>query len=152
VDPNSAHGLFDMLELEAWNFGRCAEQAKSADCTSAYISWLSAGIESAFACVEMAGRLREVNPGAADNLANRWRDAVIDLAVRREEVVQDRKAELAELGEDLPETPERAGTHPAKCSLAARNRWGRDEAWVSCVSSQLTRPEVVLRRSGPRDP
>jgi hypothetical protein len=84
-----------MVELEAWNFGRCVEQAKGADCTSAYISWLSAGIESAFACVEMAGRLREVNPDAADNLADRWRDAVIDLAVRREEVVQNRKAELA---------------------------------------------------------
>jgi hypothetical protein len=97
VEARSANGLFDALGLEAWNFGRCVEQAKSADATSTCISWLSAGIESAFAACELAGKLRAVNPDAADNLANRWRDAAIDLAVRRHEVVQSRKAELAEL-------------------------------------------------------
>jgi hypothetical protein len=83
-----------MVELEAANFARCLTQAKTTEVASSRISWLSAAIESAFANVEMAGRLREFHPDAATNLANKWRDAAADLVVRRHEVVENAKAEL----------------------------------------------------------
>jgi hypothetical protein len=95
VGARSVNGLLDMVELEAANFSRCVGQAKRANCASTIISWLSAAIESAFACVELAGRLRDYEPDAADQLASRWRDAAADLSVRRHEVVENARAELA---------------------------------------------------------
>jgi hypothetical protein len=94
VEERSAHSLLNMIELEAWNHARCLEQAKSTEVASSRISWLSAAIESAFANVEMGGRLREFHADAATNLANKWRDAAADLCVRRHEVVENRRAEL----------------------------------------------------------
>jgi hypothetical protein len=94
VEEQSAHSLLNMVELEAWNYARCLKQAKSTEVASSRISWLSAAIESAFANVEMAGRLREFHPDAANNLAYAWRNAAADLCVRRHEVVQNARAEL----------------------------------------------------------
>jgi hypothetical protein len=95
VDINSAHGLFDVLKLEAAHFGQAVAVAEQADTTTEQISWLSIAIESAFACCELCGRLRDIDPDRANEIANKWRDLAADYAVRRDEVVQNRKAELA---------------------------------------------------------
>jgi hypothetical protein len=94
VEVNSAHGLFDVLKLEAASFGQAVALAEQADTTAEQISWLSVAIEAAFGCCELCGRLRDVDPDRADEVANKWRDLVADYMVRRHQVVENRKAEL----------------------------------------------------------
>jgi hypothetical protein len=94
MDTNSAHVLFDLLGLQAGEFGRAVDQANEAATTTERISWLSVAVEAAFGCIELAGRLRDINPAKADDLASQWRDSAIDLVVRRHEVVENRRAEL----------------------------------------------------------
>jgi hypothetical protein len=97
VDFQSTHGLFDVLKLEAANFGQAVALAEEADTASARISWLGAAIEAAFACCEICGRLRDIDPDRANEVANKWRDLAADYAVRRHLLVESRRAELAEL-------------------------------------------------------
>jgi hypothetical protein len=97
MDNGSASGLLDALALEGWNFGRCVEQAEHSGCASSRYSWLSAAFESACACVEIAGRLRDVHPNAANRIAGTWRDIAAKAAVDRDRVIEARRAELAEM-------------------------------------------------------
>jgi hypothetical protein len=97
VDISKARGLFDVAKLEAANFGAAVARAEEADTTSARVDWLSIAIDSAFACCEIYGRLRDIWPDRANEVANKWRNLAADLCVRRHEVVQNRRAELAEL-------------------------------------------------------
>ena len=94
VDESSANAVLDLIELEAANHARCKAKALHATTASERISWLSAALESAHGAAEMAGRLREFHPDAADRIINRWRDEAANLAVRRHEVVENPKAEL----------------------------------------------------------
>jgi hypothetical protein len=48
---------------------------------------LSEAIKPAFTCVEIAGRLRDVEPNRANEVANTSRDRGVCYAVRRHEVV-----------------------------------------------------------------
>jgi hypothetical protein len=94
VELDSANGLLDALGLESWNFSRCVEQADRADCASTRISWLTGALESAYGCAEIAGRLRDVHPNMANRIANTWRDLAAEIAVDRNRVVENRRAEL----------------------------------------------------------
>jgi hypothetical protein len=97
MDLDSANGLLDMLALQAWSYDLAVQQVEQADMASARISWLSAALECAYGCAEIAGRLRDVHPNAANRIANTWRDLAAGIAVAREKVVRDRRADLAEL-------------------------------------------------------
>jgi hypothetical protein len=96
MDNAEANGVLDLIELEAANHSRCKTQAMQAVCASEAISCLSAALESAHGGCELAGRLRDHHPDAADNLVNRWRDEAARLTVLRHRVVETRRAELAE--------------------------------------------------------
>ena len=97
VDNLEANGILDLIELETANYRRCLKEAEGSEVASTRISWLSAALESVHAAAEMAGRLREHNPDAADRLVNRWRDEAARLAVQRHKVVENRRAELNRL-------------------------------------------------------
>lgn len=95
VDIGSANALFRLLDLEAGPFGRAVERVDSAATTSEVLSWTNVAIESAFACVELSGRLRDADPERANANSTVWRDMVKDLTIACHEIAQTRRAELA---------------------------------------------------------
>jgi hypothetical protein len=95
VDASQVHALFDLLGLEAEAFGRAVERADSATSVSGMLSWINVAIESAFACVELSGRLRDVDPERANANSNVWRDMVRDQIIAAHEIAEARREELS---------------------------------------------------------
>jgi hypothetical protein len=80
--------------LEANAFDQSLEAADDATTISEYLSHTHAGIESAFSCIEITGRLRDVDPEGVVSNSNLWRDWVRDLTIVAHEVAENRRAEL----------------------------------------------------------
>jgi hypothetical protein len=100
VEANSTHALLDMLGLESANYDRCAAEAEKADTASGRINWTSGMVEAAFNCVEVCGKMRDadqVHASVVEGIACRWRDIATEAVVRRYQLVEARRAELAEL-------------------------------------------------------
>ena len=100
MEVNSTHGLLDMLALESANYDRCVAEAKKADTASGRINWTSGIVESAFNAVEICGKMRDadqVHANVVEGIGCRWRDIAAEAVVRRHQLIEARRAELAEL-------------------------------------------------------
>jgi hypothetical protein len=92
--------LLDMLGLESANYDRCAAEAEKAETASGRISWTSGMVESAFNAVEICGKIwdaDQVHASVVESIACRWRDVAAEAVVLRHQLVEARRAELAEM-------------------------------------------------------
>jgi hypothetical protein len=87
-----------MLGLEAANYDRCAKAAERAETASDRINWTSGMVEGAFNCVEICGQLRnsgQIHSDSVEGIAQSWREVATQAVVRRYQLVQSARAELA---------------------------------------------------------